>query len=83
MKWLGIATSLCSTAAQGQQQENVWTVLQPIAGHWNNVASGFGSVSDAHHAWDFALQGQFLGLTTQSAVCREEGSGEAHKGVGS
>jgi hypothetical protein len=56
--------------------------FRPLLGTWQGEGTGFGSVSDVTHEWEFAVGGQFLRLRTRSVQRPEYGSGEAHEDVG-
>jgi hypothetical protein len=63
-------------------QEDVWEEFRPLVGKWSGEGSGFGSVSEIVHEWDFVLQGKFLKLSTRSVSQKKDGSKEIHEDTG-
>ena len=74
--------SLFIGTARSVAAEDVWQAFRPLVGKWKGEGSGFGTVSDVTHEWDFVLAGQFLELRTRSVPHQTGASGEIHVDVG-
>jgi hypothetical protein len=79
---LALAAFLCATTASAQDDTDAWQDFRPLTGLWRGEGEGFGNVSDVTHAWEFAVQGQYLRLETRSVTRQESGTGEVHEDVG-
>jgi hypothetical protein len=66
-------------AAEG---DDPWEPFRRLVGEWEGEGSGFGSVSDVSHRWEFVLQGKFVRLSTRSVPRGEGQPDEIHEDTG-
>jgi len=68
--------------AVSQQEADPWQPLRALLGTWAGTGSGFGTVSEVVHEWEFVIGQHFLRLSTRSTSRAAEGSQEVHEDIG-
>jgi hypothetical protein len=80
--FLVVTASVHQASAQSPRADDLWGPFQPLVGVWEGKGSGFGTVSDVSHRWEFVIGDRFPRLLTRSIAPTEDGSLEVHEDVG-